>query len=44
MFSDLTDLFAETPETCVLKSLSTSTTQKTLIIMTGAVFLTLLLS
>ncbi|SVD47730.1 uncharacterized protein METZ01_LOCUS400584 [marine metagenome] len=28
MFSDLTNLFDESPETCVLKSLSTSITQK----------------
>jgi len=28
MLSDLTNLFDESPETCVLKSLSTSITQK----------------
>jgi len=30
MFSDLTELFDESPETCVLKSLSTSISQKNL--------------
>ena len=43
MLFDLTNLFDESPKACVLKSLSTSITQKTQIIMTGAVFLTLLL-
>jgi len=44
MFSNLSNLFDESPETCVLKSLSTSRTQKTQIIMAGDVFLTLLMS
>ena len=44
MLSDLTNLFDESSETCVLKSLSTVLHKKTQIIMTGAVFLTLLLS
>jgi len=44
MFSNLTNLFDESPETCVLNSLSSSRTQKTQIILTGDVFLTLLMS
>ena len=44
MLSDLTNFFDETPETCVLNSLSTRIIQKNQIIMTGAVILTLLLS
>ena len=43
--SDLTNPFGESPETCVLKSLSTSIIpKKTQMFMTGAIFLTLLLS
>ncbi len=38
MLSDLTNLFDESLETCVSKSLSTSVTQKNQIIMTIAVF------
>jgi len=44
MFSNLTNLFDESPEICILKSLSTVSHKKTQIIMTSAVFLTLLLS